>query len=243
MRKTAELSRSARTELTKLVVGLAINGAAGALAVRQALNAVGEQNIDPELARKLIAGFKEVNDLEKVKVKYLGKSDPHFGPHFDPGANSPNGVVRGPSAKTSRDAIKNKGPVQTRLSLDSPEIALHELGHAKSHAENSWTSKFYGLGAIGAGLGSMLLSAFGYQTAAAAVAAIGSIPVLMEERKASKYAEEYLRKMLPKDEADKAVGVLNRAFSTYALSAGAAVATPIAFGFLERINNGRRPSR
>ncbi len=228
------LDSKAKTLITGLAIGLVIDTVAGIAAVKQILAAVGEQNIDPELARKMVAAYQKAHGLEKVKTKYLKTEDPAYGPHFDPGSNPPHGVVRGPDAKTSKDAIKNHGPLQNRISLDSPEIALHEFGHARSHKEQTWTSKLYGLGALG-GLGSIILSFCGMHKLATVVAAIGSIPVLLEERKASQYAEEFLRQQLPKEQADKAALVLKRAFRTYLYGAASSVAQPMVMGFLDHM--------
>lgn len=228
-----ELSKTAREMVTILLVGAVFDASAGVLSVQQLKRMAGEQNIDEALARRLGEAFQKEHGLEGVRSRYFrGKKSP--GPHFNPFVNRPHGRIGGSSAKDARTAAKKKEVSGRMLTIDSPEVRLHELGHALSKKKGNWSSKLYGVGPLLGFLGGSIAGGAGKPGIAAVISTIGQSPRLLEEHRASAYAMEFLKRNLPKDQAEKAHRVLKRAFSTYLFSAGASVMSQAAYGYLKK---------
>lgn len=233
-----ELSQAAKDVVTQVVIGLAANTAANLASIHGAVKAAGEQNINPTLAKSLIEDFKKLHGL-KTPVSYTKTTDKEQGPYFDTDP-APHGRIAGPSGETARQAIKDR-KYDRMYSIDSPTSALHELGHAKRHADGAWSSRAYGHGWVSE-IGSIMLMGAGFPGTAAVVAALGSIPTLYEEHKASALALDFLRAKLPKEEADKAARVLDHAFRSHLYHALSNVAAPVAYGFIrgaQRVRSGK----
>ncbi len=228
-----ELSQNAKDLITQMLIGVAANTLADVASVRSVATAAGEQNINPVLAKKLIEEFKVLHGL-KTPVEYTGNRHKTPGPYFD-STKGKTGRIAGPTGDVALKAIKDRDHARM-LTLDAPEVALHELGHAKRFSDRAWSSRWYSSGLLSQ-VGSMILMGTGFPGTAAVVAAVGSIPTLYEERKASELAMEFLRAKLPKDEADKAARVLDRCFRTYLNQTIAAVGAPVAYGFIRGMQN------
>lgn len=231
-----KLSDSGRDMVTYILVTVLADIGAGVASVYELKRMAGEQNINPTLAERLAKQFKKEKGL-KVTKKYMNdESSP--GPHFDPTKNRPHGRIGGPDAKTSKKAVREGELSGRTLSLDAPEIRLHELGHARSHAKKNWSAQLYGIGPLLGNLGGMLAGMAGKPGLAALISLIGESPRLLEEWRASAYAKKVLKANLPEEEAAKAFAVLNRAFRTYLYGAAAATASSAAYGWITKQRKG-----
>lgn len=222
------LTDAAKSMVTTLVIGGVYSLGSTVLTLNELSKMMGEQNIDKPLAEKLAREFQAQNGLD-VPTKYMDhKEDP--GPHY----NSKTNTVGGPSEKATRTAIKKKELSGRSLSIDSPEIRLHELGHARSFRDKTWTSKMYKRGPILGSLGASYAAFQGRPGLAALLVILGHSPRLLEEWKASAAAKDFLEKNLPKEQAERAYQVLNRAFKTYLYSTGGSLAAQATYGWLRK---------
>lgn len=227
----ANLSSKGRDMVTYILVSVLAHVGAGVASVMELKRMAGEQNINTDLANQLGEQFKKEKGLEKVKMKYMNGPD-SIGPHFNPYENKPHGRIGGPSAEATRKALKRNELSGRMLSLDSPEIRLHELGHARSHAKKNWSAKLYAFGPVLGSLGSAIAGHLKAPGIALLISVIGQSPRLLEEWRASAYAKKVLKENLPEEEAKRAFGVLNRAFRTYLYGAAASMASDAAYAYM-----------
>lgn len=202
------LSQNGKVVATVLGIYMLAKGGRAALNIHQVNRMLDEQNVDEKLARRLLLEFRAQHRLT-TKVKDMDMA---------PGYHVDTDTVVGRKSKSAKG----------RLSVDDPAWLLHELGHAKHRG--SWHDRLYNAPRITSKL-SLVAALFGRPVIAATLRAVGYAPQLINEWKASQTANEFVRRTLPPEEAERVRRVLNAAYQTYLTMVGAKAAESAAIGW------------
>ena len=197
------------------------------------------------LARSVAKGFTTTGDNPKLYNQALSEIKREGYPILSEKTNPGLAKIPSPAAYLSgkkglesvvleamtKEKI-NKPSVYLHSKVSRPEIALHELGHAKLHKAIPALSHIRGGGAIAAGLSSYGAAFTDKDStiskASPYIAAAGMAPMLADEFHASHHAVKKMKEFgATASELSSAKKNLWRAGGTYGIMAGSVVAAPM----------------